>query len=720
MTVLATTAKSLVKLLPPDKEPLLRLMIGMGENSWTLKQSLMVWGRLKANEFTLQCVGQKLPKQPTAPLILPIQETFVDFQENKFILKLSEEHEEFLDQFQIHKMRQDKKSLLWTVPFRMDPVLTLHRYLKELTDIHVTPAAKAAVAEMYREMRERYHASKAQDADIDLTGFGLLDAEHCKTIGVNPGLYPYQRAGIKAAVRCKRCWIADDMGLGKTRQALGVLFVTQAFPALIVCPSSVVINWIKEASAAFPGRKFYYAKSKSEPVHSCKLKSQQMSLFCDAQQLIYDASCDACQLDAADIIVINYHKIPDGWKEGRDKDGKKIKGFKRQKGERCQVQLSGVAQRIATRRVTFFAGDESHYLKNNATQWTKGVKELVSGVGIRLLLSGTPIKNRPAELEPQAEILDRLDDLGGYHLFHKNYCNMQTSGKKAFNTDGSSNETHLNKMLRAVGFIQRNKRDVLTDLPLLTESLIEVELDNEEEYLFAKKKTIEWCAEQAVKKKEFLEMIANLNPSDQSTLIERKKLETRLRTMRAEAMIRIMALRKVAALGKLSAMRDWIEDFKESDNKLVIFAHHKEVQQAIQTKFNTLHIFGSDPMPDRQEAVRLFQDDPSHKFITISSAAREGVTLTAASILLMLERQWTPADESQVIGRIERIGAKFPMFVYRAIGRLPNGEETIDHMMDRLLAKKKTLCDAVVKGEITEEEADEFDVVSEIMEAFSE
>lgn len=702
MSTLATTAKTLLKLLPPDKEPMLRLLIGLGEQSWSYKQSVLVWDRLKDNEFTLTLIGQKLPKPPAPALMLPQELCFVDFQNNTFILKLTEEQEDKLEEFTIHKMRQDKKTALYTVPNRMDPVLTLHAYIKTIPEIHVTAAAKAAVLDMYNEMRERYKASKAHDAEIDMEGFGLA-------------LYPYQRAGIKGAIRFKRGWIADDMGLGKTRQALGVLFKTQAFPALIVCPSSVVLNWVKEASAAFPGKKFWYAKKKDAPKHRCKIGTQQMNLFGDADQLKYDSNCDACQLAEADVLVINYHKIADGWKQGRDEHGKKIKGYKRQKGERAEVVLSGSAKAIKARGCNFFAGDESHYLKNNSTQWTKGVKEIVKGMDIRLLLSGTPIKNRPSELEPQAEILDRIDDLGGWHLFHKKYCDKQETGKNANSTEGSSNETTLNRMLRAVGFIQRNKRDVLIDLPPLTKSLLEVEIDNEEEYIYAEKKTIEWCAEQAVKRKEFLEAIADLDPYSQSAAIERQKLHTRLKVMRAEAMIRIMALRKVAAMGKLEAMKDWISDFTETDNKLVVFAHHQDIQDAIQLKFATLHIFGRDPMVDRQEAIRLFQEDPNHKIITISSAAKEGVTLTASSYLLMLERQWTPADENQIIGRIERIGAKYPMTVYIAMARLSDNKETIDHKMHRLLEKKEQLCDMVIRGECSKEDEQAFNVVDELM-----
>ena len=58
--------------------------------------------------------------------------------------------------------------------------------------------------------------------------------------------YEYQKEGIAYALEKKRCIMGDEPGLGKTAQAIGVLTVTKAFPALVICPASLKVNWQRE------------------------------------------------------------------------------------------------------------------------------------------------------------------------------------------------------------------------------------------------------------------------------------------------------------------------------------------------------------------------------------------------------------------------------------------------------------------------------------------
>ena len=58
--------------------------------------------------------------------------------------------------------------------------------------------------------------------------------------------YDFQREGIAYALQKKRCIMGDEQGLGKTAQAIGVLTTSRAFPALVICPSSLKLNWQRE------------------------------------------------------------------------------------------------------------------------------------------------------------------------------------------------------------------------------------------------------------------------------------------------------------------------------------------------------------------------------------------------------------------------------------------------------------------------------------------
>ena len=58
--------------------------------------------------------------------------------------------------------------------------------------------------------------------------------------------YDYQKEGIAYALEKKRCIMGDEMGLGKTAQAIGTMTASGAFPALVICPASLKLNWQRE------------------------------------------------------------------------------------------------------------------------------------------------------------------------------------------------------------------------------------------------------------------------------------------------------------------------------------------------------------------------------------------------------------------------------------------------------------------------------------------
>lgn len=659
----------LLGILPPGKEPVLEALFALPVLSF--EQQTFIHKVIKKYEFTLSTIGIKIPP---APIKLPGEPYFVEFAQGKFLLRLSDSHAEHIHM--VPKARFDRKTGLYSIPYRLYPVLRLHAFVKQV-GIYYTDTAKQAILDMYSEMRSRYKASMAHDAELDMAGFGLA-------------LDPYQRAGIKGALRFKRGFLADEMGLGKTRQALGVIWLSQAYPALVVCPASLPINWEKEAIQGLVGRRVYRCKSKRAPQHTCERK--QICLFPEAQ---YNPDCLGCKFDVADIIIVNYDKLPDGWKCQYDEEGRRIKGRKREKGEHAEVQLSELASALKSRGIRSIIIDESYYIKNEISQRTKAVQEITGRPEIRLALSGTPIKSRPGELVSQLKILDRLDDLGGEEVFYRKYCGASNTG----DIKGSSEETELNKMLRAVGFIQRNKRDIRKELPPVRECEVWVEIDNREEYNRVEIDIVNWCAEQAVLKEEFQKMLQRLNPHDQDDAIERKMIETRIRIMRVAALVRVGALKRVAAKGKLSAGIEWIKEFLQSEKRLVTFAHHRDIQHAIQEHFNCLHIFGSDTLATREHHKDIYMQLAGNdlglnqqQIVCSLGAAREGWNLDLDDYLLLFEPSWTPAEEMQAVARIDRHRVH-NINAYRIIA-----EDTIEVKIHLLLQDRRKIVNAVTQG----------------------
>ena len=160
-------------------------------------------------------------------------------------------------------------------------------------------------------------------------------------------LYPFQREGIKFAVKHKRCLIADEMGLGKTVQAIGLINELGCHPVLIVCPASLKLNWKNELE-----RWLHHAEG--EPTHKIGIINGNK------------------WAENTEISIISYDLL------------KKYR------------------QQIRAHKWGLLVCDESHYIKNekaNRTEEILGSKTVEPIQADRVLfLTGTPILNRPSEL----------------------------------------------------------------------------------------------------------------------------------------------------------------------------------------------------------------------------------------------------------------------------------------------------------------------------------
>lgn len=104
------------------------------------------------------------------------------------------------------------------------------------------------------------------------------------------------------------------------------------------------------------------------------------------------------------------------------------------------------------------------------------------------------------------------------------------------------------------------------------------------------------------------------------------------------------------------------EELETNDDKRVVYGAHRMSLRTvrdylIRNKIGAVLVDGDTPMGDREEYIRMFQEDPACRvFIGNIKAAGTGITLTAACNIDMLESDWTPAGNVQAIKRIHRIG----------------------------------------------------------------
>lgn len=453
------------------------------------------------------------------------------------------------------------------------------------------------------ETKQAQHATKlsqATDANITVPNIQLE-------------LYPYQRAGVAYASEKHKCFIADEMGLGKSLQALATTEYTNQYPALIVCPSSLVQDWANKINEALPERTI--------------------------QQI---AGRKTLQMTNTDYTIIGYPNIHH---------------------HKTTLKEQNYNTLIL---------DESHYCKNRTAQRTKAAKNISKNIpktGNILLLTGTPITNRPDEYAAQLEIIGQIDKLGGLWNFYKRYCNAYKDKWGHWQTHGASNLKELHKNLQKTCYIRREKEDVLPDLPPITYNTIHATLDtkHKKEYNQALNDLNNWYEHQC----EQLAIKEGRNPTA-------ARIKAHFAAQNNETLIQLTALRKITANAKIQQAIEWVHNANEQGHKIVIAAHHRNIVQTIANETGGLKIIGGQNPQQTETDKHKFNTDPNHQNITISiTAAAHGHTLNAAHNMLIIEPPWTPAHYQQTIARIHRIGQTKPVTIHNLI--IPNTIDTHVH-----------------------------------------
>lgn len=319
--------------------------------------------------------------------------------------------------------------------------------------------------------------------------------------------------------------------------------------------------------------------------------------------------------------------------------------------------------------------DECHFIKNPQAKRTKACMELGKQSPHVIPISGTPAVNRPIEIYNSIKLVRPKLFTSRFKFAHR-YCGATHNGF-GWDFNGASNMDELHKLLKESVMIRRLKTDVLPDLPDKIRSVIPLEIDNEKEYRFAERDLIKW--------------LRSIDPAKAS------------KAEKAEALVRFGALKQLAVKGKMAAAQEWIRDFLEGGDKVVMFAWHRSVIDQMMNIYegNIVKIDGSVP-PSQRLAIqdRFNQDEGIRLFIGQVKAAGVGLTLTAAPATVTLEFGWTPGDHDQCEDRVHRIGQeadKVLAYYLVAVG-------TIEEEIIRMIETKRQNLTQLLDGKEVEAE----------------
>jgi SWI/SNF-related matrix-associated actin-dependent regulator 1 of chromatin subfamily A len=300
--------------------------------------------------------------------------------------------------------------------------------------------------------------------------------------------------------------------------------------------------------------------------------------------------------------------------------------------------------------------------------------------------------NRPVEMWPiLANCLPK--EFGNRRYFVKRYCaaheEFVSAKKKVLKVDGASNLEELQERLRSTVMVRRLKKDVLKDLPPKVRQVVPLVPTAAAKKLIAEEMEI-WESKFGGELNVAQEALAIAEETKDKT--EYQNVVEKLKYIQKVAFMEMAKVRHDVAVAKIPSVIEHLQSkFSGGVDKIICFAHHKDVINAIADKFGerAVTLFGDTKKEDRQAAIDRFQTDKKVKlFIGGIMAAGTGLTLTAASHVVFAELDWTPSNVTQAEDRAHRLGQANSVLVEHLVL-----DGSLDARMAQMLVEKQEIAD---------------------------
>lgn len=328
----------------------------------------------------------------------------------------------------------------------------------------------------------------------------------------------------------------------------------------------------------------------------------------------------------------------------------------------------------------YVIADEAQYLKNSNTQNAKAIKQIKSDT--RYALTGTPIENSLAELW---SIFDFIMPgyLFGYRKFKNTYETPIIKGE---------DEAAMSKlkMLIEPFVLRRNKKEVLTELPDKTVTVLNNEMGEEQKNIYLN---------YLLRAKQELTEQIDLNGYESSRMQILAAL-TRLRQICCHPSLFIKDYNEGSS--KLEQCMEIVQEAVNGGHKILLFSGYTSMFEIIEKelKQNNIKYFkltGSTKVEERMKLVDEFNENPEIKVFLISlKAGGTGLNLTGADMVIHYDPWWNVSTENQATDRAYRIGQRNNVQVYKLITK-----NSIEEKIYKLQEKKAKLADEMLDTKTT-------------------
>lgn len=333
--------------------------------------------------------------------------------------------------------------------------------------------------------------------------------------------------------------------------------------------------------------------------------------------------------------------------------------------------------------------DESAKIKNPNSKLTQKFFELSKYFVKRVIMTGTPIANRPEDIWAQIYFLDSGASLGDSFVDFKNTVELSNRIHRVAE-ERAMFESAIEPIFTKIGpfTIRQTKLGSGLNLPNKVYKSVICEWEDSQLDLYEK-----------IKEEERATLLKDgiLVNDDSEEILKRI-----VRLMQVASNPKIIDSNYHAAPGKLSALREIIEGAEIKNEKCIVwtsFVKNAEWLTRELREHNAVLIHGGISTEDRNTAVEHFmKNDEVKVLVAVPAAAKEGLTLTVANNVVFWDRSLSLDDYLQAQDRIHRISQTKTCYIYNLIMK-----DSVDSWVDALLSAKEQVA-RFIQRDIGQEE----------------
>ncbi|XP_032084473.1 DNA excision repair protein ERCC-6-like [Thamnophis elegans] len=494
-------------------------------------------------------------------------------------------------------------------------------------------------------------------------------------------LFDYQREGVAFLYklypdRRKGGILADDMGLGKTIQV--ITFLSGMFDAelihsvLLILPVKLINNWEKEFAKWTPSLRVevFYGTNKAERKKSLKLIQRRKGVLLTTYRMLLNSSQYLSSFDGKEFV----------W--------------------------------------DYIILDEAHKIKRPSAKTTKSLRVIPSKN--RILLTGTPVQNNLKELWTLFDFACQGSLLGTRKTFQMEYegpitrarAKDATPGEKALGRKISENlmsiiepyflrrtKDELQKKKKAElpnHLLENQSKDLapaMPSLPRKNEFIVWlflapiqeeiyrnfISLDHIKKLLLSPKFPV---GEYVILKKlcDHPRLLKNQTRSqlglEASYYSEQEDGENELGELpdMKRSIEHVSVEMLIQESGKLSFLVALLERLQDEGHRTLVFSQSQKMSDIIERVlthrgFKLMRIdWTVTQLAEREKRIGIFQKDRDYSVLLLTTRdGGLGLTLTAASRVVIFDPSLKPATDAQAVNRVYRIGQKQNVVIYRLV-----------------------------------------------------